>query len=179
MFLLGRSIAVALSFLMRTRLRHFLLALSLVSGAALAEGKSYMALVGELLGSVETPRIVRDVCATRSPATADTNAHLYEDWKARHKELLDAIDEQIARATVRLKKQGANDGEPSMQEMVMAIQGVLEGQLDGMSKSQVQEICGRYPDLIKKKDAEASTSIQNLLEVVANADKVLSERERT
>jgi hypothetical protein len=163
------------------RITHcvFVLTLSLLCGAALAAGKSYMALVGELFGAVETPRIVLDVCASRSPATADSNARLYAGWRERHRALLDAIDEQISRANVRLKKQAAAGSEHSLQDAVTAIRGVLEHQVDGMSEPEVREFCGRYPDLIKKKDAEASTSIQELLNVVAHADEVLSEREKT
>jgi hypothetical protein len=159
--------------------RSVLLVLVLGSSVAVSAGQSYMTLVGELMGAVESPRAVRDFCTMRSPATAAKNARLYADWKERHKALLDSIDEQIAHANVRLKKQGAPGGDNPAEFMLMSVRSVLEERLDGMSKSQVKDFCGNYSAMIKSKDEEASTSIPRLLEVVTHADKVLAERERT
>jgi hypothetical protein len=164
---------------MHITLRNILLVVVLGSGAALAAEKSYMALVGELAGFVESPRLVRDYCAARSPATASANARLYDDWKARHKALLDAIEEQIGRANLRLKRQGAPGGDNPIAAMLATAPGLVEEQLAGMTTSQLKTYCGSYASLIKTKDAEASTSIPRLLEVVANADQVMSARERT
>jgi hypothetical protein len=127
---------------------------------------------------VEGARMVRDVCAVTSPSTAAKNARLYDGWQSRHKALLDAAAEQIARANVRLKKQGA-PGENPVEFMVVSGRRLLEEHLAGMTPSQVQEYCGAYADLIAFKDREATDSLRKLLEIVTNADQALSEREKT
>ena len=155
-----------------------LLIFALGSAAVLADGRSYMALAGELMGMVEGAGMVRDACAARSPSTEAANARLYENWKRRHKAVLDAAREQLAHANERLKRQGA-PGEDPIEGMLAAGRSLLEEHLDGMTPSQLREYCGAYSALIEFKDREASTSLPKLLEIVADADKVLTERERT
>jgi hypothetical protein len=149
------------------------------SGAVFAAGKSYMTLVGELMGAVESPRLIRDSCATHFPSSANDNARLYDAWKSRHKALLDSVAEQVRRANVRLKKQGAPGGDEPARAMVEALGRALEQSLSEMTPDQIAQFCGQYPKLIEKKDAEATSSIPKLLSVVEYADKELTSRERT
>ena len=163
---------------MNTYTRKMVLLAALGSGAAFAGGKSYMTLVGELMGAVESPRLIRDSCAAHVPSSANENSRLYDAWKLRHKDLLDAVAEQVLRANARLKKQGAPGGDEPARAMVDALGDALEQSISEMTPGQVTQFCGQYPKLIEKKDVEATTSIPKLLAVVEDADKDLTSRER-
>jgi hypothetical protein len=162
-----------------THIRTLLLLMLIGSEATRAAGESYLTLVGELLGAVESPRLIRDACATRFPSTAKENSQLYDAWKSRHKALLDSIAEQVRRANVRLKKQGAPGGDEPSRAMVEALGQGLEQSISEMTPDQIARFCGRYPKLIETKDVEARTSIPKLLSIVENADKELALREGT
>ena len=155
------------------------LVLALVPAFALAEGKSYMTLVGELLGAVETPRMIRDYCAKRAPGTDVEFARLYEAWAMSHKELLGAVAEQLSRANVRLKKQGAPGGERPIDFIRNFVARQLEQVLGDMTPADLAKFCSAYPQYIEKKDKDAETSIRELLSVVEYADQKLTEREQT
>jgi hypothetical protein len=161
---------------MRVTLCRVLLVLTLASGTAIAAERSYMSLIGELIGMVEGARMVRDVCAVRSPSTAAANSRLLDSWKTRHKPVLDAAASQISSANDRMKKQGA-PGENPVKDMLTAGQGLLEKHLAGMTPAQVREYCGAYPDLIDLKDREATTSIPEILKLLSDADRAPTERE--
>jgi hypothetical protein len=163
---------------MRSPLRQLVL-LVLCSGAALAEGQSYMSLVGELLGAVETPRMFRDGCAMRVPATAAERAQLYDEWRVRHKALLDAADEQVARANERLKKQAAPETVDPVSKMKEAASRMFDEHLDKMTSQDLKEYCGSYAAYLKYKDDEFKNSVPQLLKVVTEADRALTEREKT
>jgi hypothetical protein len=90
-----------------------------------------------------------------------------------------AVAEQLARANVRLKKQGAPGGDRPIDFMRQMATQQLEQALGGMTPADVVQYCGGYPQLIEKKDNEAETSIRQLLSVVEYADQKLTERERT
>jgi hypothetical protein len=155
------------------------LVLALAPAFALAEGKSYMTLVGELMGAAETPRMIRDICANRAPGTAVEYARLYEGWAMRHKDLLGAVAEQLSRANVRLKKQGAPGGQRPIDFMRNFVAQQLEQALDDTTPADVVKFCSGYSQYIEEKDKEAETSIRELLSVVEYADQKLTERERT
>jgi hypothetical protein len=152
-----------------------------VSGltATSAAGKSYMTLVGELIGAVEGPRLTRDSCANHVPSSAHENSRLYEAWKMRHKDLLDAVAEQVARANVRLKKQGAPSGDEPTKLMIEAVSQRIEQTMSAVTPDQAAEFCGRYSEYLERKDAEATTSMKELLSLVEYADRELTSRERT
>ncbi len=145
----------------------------------IAAGQPYMSLVGELLGAVESPRMVRDFCAAKSPATVRENAQAFEAWHTRHTDLLSAVELQVERANQRLKRQGAPGGERPIAALYDLANRQIATVLGGKSAQDIASFCRAYPTWMKTKDNEAATSIPKLLDVVTHADKVLSERERT
>jgi len=138
-----------------------------------------MTLVGELMGAAESPQMIRDFCAKRTPGTTAEYSRLYEGWATRHKDLLRAVAEQLARANVRLKKQGAPGGDRPIDLMRQMANQRLEQAFGGMTSADIAQYCSGYPQLIEKKDSEAETSIRELLSVVEYADQKFTERERT
>ena len=164
---------------MTTHVRTTLLLAVTGLTAASAAGKSYMTLVGELVGAVEGPRLTRDACAVHAPSSANENSRLYEAWKMRHKALLDAVAEQVAHANVRLKKQGALGGDEPTKAMVEAASQRIEQTLSAVTPNQAAEFCSHYSEYLERKDSEATTSITELLSLVEYADKELTSRERT
>jgi hypothetical protein len=164
---------------MTTRVRTMLLLAVTGLTAASAAGKSYMTLVGELIGAVEGPRLTRDSCAVHVPSTADENARLYEVWRMRHKDLLDAVAEQVARANVRLKKQGAPGGDETIKGLIETASQRIEQTMSAVTPDQAAEFCGHYSEYLERKDSEATTSMKDLLSLVEHVDKELTLRERT
>jgi len=164
---------------MNTPIRMACLVLALAPAFAVAAEKSYMTLVGDLLAATESPRMIREYCAKRAPVTDALNTRMYEIWAMRHKDLLGAVAEQLARANVRLKNQGAPGGDRPIDSMRKIASERLEQALLGTTQAEVERYCGGYPQLIEKKDKEAETSIRQLLSVVEYADRMLTEQERT
>lgn len=164
---------------MNTPIRMACLVLALASAFVLAEGKSYMTLIGELMAATESPRMIREYCAKRAPVYDALYTRMYEIWSMRHKDLLAAVAEQLARANVRLKNQGAPGGDRPIDSMRQIASERLEQHLGGMTQAEVAQYCSGYPQLIEKKDKDAETSIRQLLSVVEFADKKLTEQERT
>jgi len=159
--------------------RHIVL-LSLLSVAQPAQpsGSSYMDLVGQLFGSVESPRLIRDFCAARSPGTASENARLYDEWRSRHLELLEAVAIQVAHAEVRLTQQNPPVEAKSFDQIRSNMAAQLDASMKERSPEWIVQFCRTYPRFMEKKDEEARTSIQQLLSTVEQADKELASRSK-
>ena len=71
---------------------------ALSAQAAVAQGESYMALVGELVGAVESPRVVMETCVARKSGRRGDLQPAFEAWRARHAALLTQVDAHLARA---------------------------------------------------------------------------------
>ena len=164
---------------MNPRRRHAPFAFLIAAQLALASGKSYMDLVGELFGSVESPSLIRDFCATRSPGTASENARLYDEWRSRHLDLLEAVAIQVAHADVRLAHQNPPADAESFAQIRSNMKAKIEESMRQKSPEWIVQFCSTYPKFIEKKDEEAKTSISQLLSIVEKADKDLVSREQT
>jgi hypothetical protein len=145
-------------------LKRFTVFFSLFATAqvAVGSGKHYLTLVGELFGAVESPRLIRDFCEVASPSTAKANARLYEEWRSRHKDLLDAVAVQVAHADARLKKQSPPADAESFDQMRSNMKNNLEEILRPQTSEEMMAFCKMYPQFLEKKDAEAATSIREL-----------------
>jgi hypothetical protein len=144
-----------------------------------AAGQSYMSLVGELVGSVESLRMLRDICASSTPETATQNAKAYEAWAKRHADLLASVQIQRSRADVRLAKQAAaNPGAPKSTEDVVAIlRERLATQLSLSSPEVRKATCSKYPEFVLSSEKARTDEILSLLKTVTHADEVLTQRE--
>ncbi len=155
------------------------LVLCFLAQLSLASGKSYMDLVGQLFGFVESPKLIRDFCATRSPETASQNARLYDEWRSRNSKLIDAVAIQVAHADIRLARQNPPADAKSFEQIRGNMKAKLEETLQQNTPEWIDKVCAVYPKLIEKKDEEAGTSIQQLLSPVEAADKELASRAKT
>ena len=161
-------------------LRRHMVLFSLLSVVQPAQpsGSSYMDLVGQLFGSVESPRLIRDFCAARSPGTASENARLYDDWRSRHLELLEAVAIQVAHAEVRLAQQDPPADAKSFDQIRSNMAAQLAARMKEKSPEWIVQFCSTYPRFIEKKDEETRTAIQQLLSTVEHADKELTSRSK-
>jgi hypothetical protein len=144
-----------------------------------AAGQSYMSLVGELVGAVESPRVLRDICARSVPETAAQNARAYEAWAKRNDEILVAVQAQRSRADVRLARQTASQpGTPkSTEEFLALLQEQLVTQLRQAGPKAAKNMCSKYPELISSSEEARAIEIRSLLKSVTHADEVLTQRE--
>jgi hypothetical protein len=126
-----------------------------------------MMLAGDLAGAVEGPRVIQDVCVSRFPKRRMEFESAYAAWRARHGDLLKAVDEQIGRANAQLEKQGA----PAGTSVVTTIDAILHRQFDTLDTGKARKLCDSYPQILKSKDEEMATSVPALLDAVRNADK--------
>jgi hypothetical protein len=146
---------------------------------ALADEKSYIDLVGGLFGSVESPRVIRDFCATHSPGNAAENAKLYDDWRLQHIELLDAVAAQVARADALLKNHKPPSDVESFDQIRINMRNRLEEEMKQKSPDWIVQFCSAYPRLIEAKHEAANTSIPQRLSIIEAAGKELVSREQT
>ena len=150
--------------------RAFSFPLCLLLGTAWAAepgGKSYMMLAGDLAGAVEGPRVIQDVCVSRFPKRRAEFEDAYTAWRGRHVDLLKAVDEQIGRANARLVQQGA----PAGASVVATIDAILHRQFDTLDAARARKLCDSYPQILKSKDEEMTSSVPALLDAVGNAEK--------
>lgn len=145
-----------------------------------AAGQSYVSLVGELVGKVESLRMLRDHCSNAAPQTTDANKRAYGAWAQRNADLLALVRTQRERADQRLAKQAAADpsAPKSMAEIVVLLEQRLSVQLRGANVDAQQSLCAKYPELISSSEKTRSEEIAALLNTVTHADEVLSGREK-
>jgi len=136
------------------------------AATAAEQPKSYMMLVGDLVGAVEGPRVVQDVCVSRFPKRRAEFVDAYTAWRTRHADLLKAVDEQVVRANARLKSQGA----PPEASVVTTVDGILHRQFDNLDGAKARKLCDSYPQILKSKDEEMTSTVPALLAAVAGAD---------
>jgi hypothetical protein len=149
--------------------RAFSFSLCLLLGTAWAAepgGKSYMMLVGDLVGAVEGPRVVQQVCVSRFPKRRMEFEGAYLAWRDRHGDLLKAVEERIGQANARLAQQGA----PAGTSVVTTIDGILRRQFDTLDAAKARKLCDSYPQILKSKDEEMTSSVPALLEEVSKAE---------
>jgi hypothetical protein len=91
----------------------------------------------------------------------------YAGWRTRHDDLLKAVDEQIGRANARLVKQGA----PTGASVVTTIDAILHRQFDTLDAGKAKKLCDSYPQILKSKDEEMTSSVPALLQAVTSAEK--------
>ena len=94
---------------------------ALSAQAAVAQGESYMALVGELVGAVESPRVVMETCVARKSGRRGDLQPAFEAWRARHAALLTQVDAHLARADARLRAENPDSGARSVADAMNRI----------------------------------------------------------
>lgn len=153
-------------------------ALWMVEGGA--AGQSYMSLVGELVGKVESLRLLRDHCSSVFPQTMDANKRVYEAWAERNAELLALVRAQREHVDRRLAKQAAADpsAPKSTAEIVVLLEQRLSAQLRGAGLAAQQSFCAKYPDMVVASEKARNEEITALLKTVGHADEILSAREK-
>jgi hypothetical protein len=135
--------------------------------SAQGQGKSYMILVGDLVGAVEGPRVVQDVCVARFPKRHAEFEGAYAEWRTRHADMLQAIDVQVVRANARLRSQGA----PPDASVVTTVDAILHRQFDPLDAGKAKKLCDSYPQILKTKDEEMTSSVPALLDAVTKAEQ--------
>lgn len=153
------------------------LSLLVAAQVAVASGESYEQLVGKLHGDVESPRLIRDFCATRSPDTAAANAKLYDEWRSRHSQLLADVDVQLDHAGKRVFHKSPPSDPQSYDEIRENMKAKLEETFKDKPSEWIVKFCSAYPKYMEKKDEEARTSLRQQLSKIEEADKELKSRE--
>jgi hypothetical protein len=128
--------------------------------------------VGDLVGAVEGPRVVQDVCVSRFPKKRAEFESAYSEWRARHADMLKSVDEQVVRANARLVSQGAAPGTT----VVSSVDAILHRRFDPLDASGARKLCDSYPQILKSADGEMTSTIPALLEAVASADQQMSNK---
>jgi hypothetical protein len=132
-----------------------------------------MTLVGELVGAVDSPRVVMETCVARKAGRRDQFQPAYEAWRARHAALFTAVDEQLSRADARLRRDNPDAGASSV---AAAMTRILQRRYDALDASGLRQLCGRYAEMLRAKDVEMEGAIPALLQRVADADRALAPR---
>lgn len=141
---------------------------ALSTGAAVAQGESYMALVGELVGAVESPRVVMETCVARKSGRRGELQPAFEAWRARHGTLLGQVDAQLARADARLRADNPDSGARSVAD---AMNRILQRRYESLDAAALRQLCGRYPEMLRAKDLEMQAEVPALLKRVVEAER--------
>ena len=141
---------------------------------ALAQQPPYMTLVGELVGAVDSPRVVMETCVTRKAGRREQLKSAYDGWRARHAPLLAQVDEQLSHADARLRRDNPAAGAGSVSE---AMTRILQRRYDALDAAGLRQLCGRYDEMLRAKDVEMDAAIPELLKRVSDADRALAARE--
>lgn len=158
----------------RVAVQALSVALALMTFDCVAEGKSYFMLVGELVGIVDTPRHLRDACASRLPETRQHVHVAYAAWRDRHSALLARVDNQISRADARARRQGSSFTPTSFGE---AGAQRMHEQMRGVDLEQARFICSQYETLLQEKEEAMAGTVPTRLAAIEAADQQLSRRE--
>jgi hypothetical protein len=139
-----------------------------------AEGKSYITLVSELVGIVETPRHLRDACSRRLPGEKAQFQSAYQRWRARHAELFARIDAQVARATARAKREGSTW---TLADFGEAGSELMHERLRAVTLEEARRVCAQYDGFLEDEDAAMESTVPKRLAVIEEADRELASRE--
>jgi hypothetical protein len=145
-----------------------------VAAPALAQQPPYMTLVGELVGAIDSPRVVMETCVTRKAGRREALKASYDAWRARHAPLLAQVDEQLSHADARLRRDNPAAGTGSVAE---AMTRILQRRYDALDAAGLRQLCGRYDEMLRAKDVEMEATIPELLKRVSDADRALAGRE--
>lgn len=147
---------------------------ALLAPMARAQQPPYMTLVGELAGAIESPRVVMQTCLARKSGRRGDYQQAYEAWRGRHAALLAQAEEQFVRADARLKRD--NPG-AAADTVTGAMSRILQRRYESLDATQLRQLCERYPEMLRAKDAEMQGSVPELLRRVGDADRALAARE--
>ena len=149
---------------------------SIFAGApALAQQPPYMTLVGELVGAVDSPRVVMETCVARKVGRREQFQVAYDAWRARHAGVLAQVDEQLSHADARLRRDNPAAGTGSVAE---AMTRILQRRYEALDAAGLRQLCGRYAEMLRAKDVEMDGAIPQLLKRVADADRALAASEQ-
>ena len=146
------------------------IALPATAGAqavSLVQGQPYMAMVGELVGAIESPRVVMETCVAGRAGRRAEYQRAYEAWRTRHASVLAQVEAQLARADERLQRDNPESGARSVAD---AMNRILQRRYESLDPGPLRQLCDRYPDMLRAKDVEMETSVPELLRRVAAAD---------
>ncbi|MCU0759658.1 MAG: hypothetical protein MUF07_10770 [Steroidobacteraceae bacterium] len=139
-----------------------------------AEDVPYMTLAGELAGAVESPRVVLEACVARKAGRRGDYQAAYEAWRARHATLLTQVDAQLARADARLRRDNPAAGASSVAD---AMTRILQRRYESLDAAALRQLCSRYPEMLRAKDAEMTDAVPRLLQRVADAERAAAAKQ--
>lgn len=146
--------------------------------AALAAdtGKPYLALVGDLVGAVKSPEIMKEQCGEKFRGSRKDNDKLFKEWSTRHAKTLAAVDVQIERANDRLRRQAGSAKLPPS-PATSVTRAHLDRVFGAMTDDDAREYCAQFPKVLEQKDREFDGEIARLLADVEAADREQTARE--
>lgn len=148
--------------------------LGLSAAGASAEGKSYVALVGELIGIVEKPRYALVACARRFPEKQAEMEAAYEAWRVRHASVLSRYELQMERASARIAREAPKE---TLQKFQAAAYSVVDASLGARNGERARSYCDNYGALLNEKDSAMTDTVPKRLTVIENSDAELTRRE--
>lgn len=142
--------------------------LLLAAAHAAAADTAYMTQVSELLGIVEAPLYLRDACSRRVPEMRPALQASHAAWRARHAELLAAIEAQLRRADAHVVRQGARF---TLADLRRAGAQAMDHRFDRLGHAEAREVCAGYDDFLREQDATMQGTVpQRLATLQATAD---------
>lgn len=146
---------------------RFIGILLLVLPHAAAAEREYMDAIGKLLGLSQSPNVIREYCANRSPNTATQFRGLYEAWLERNGKTMERVNETLQRADEYMRRRNSSVGPHSIAESLGSVVSQVRKRLDQKTSEESTSFCTGFPAFLKHKDVEFATEIPRLIELIA------------
>ena len=134
---------------------------------ATAGEREYMDAVGKLLGLSQSPNVIREYCANRSPNAATQLRGLYEAWLERNGKTMERVNETLQRADEYMRRCESFAGSHSIAESLGSVTSQVRKRLDQKTTEESTSFCTAFPAFLKHKDVEFATEIPRLIELIA------------
>ncbi|MFT3905727.1 MAG: hypothetical protein QM718_05435 [Steroidobacteraceae bacterium] len=127
---------------------------------------TYAARVSELLGAVESPRLIHDYCVAKQSASSKDVETQYAAWRKQNRALLTGIDQEIA---LGRKLPAPDSASPTVAFVAEMVDTTFTEKLRQYSAEQGAQICATYGSFLKSKNLEMQNSVPALLKAATEA----------
>ena len=122
-----------------------------------------------LFGTIETPRMLRDMCVAHSPDTADAMSVAYASWEVRRGSLIDSAKALLEARREQLSPllNKTTEGQISDLDGVTAfLEREMQRNAEARGDEYMDQVCSTYPQFLESIDHGFAERLQGQVEVL-------------
>jgi hypothetical protein len=108
-----------------------------------------------LVGNMEMPRIMKDICTAKAPASADENSSTYSSWAERHAEALATATKLLAQYEAKLSPllSAFSEGNiAGIQGISTFAEGIVRQTAQSQGDAYMADVCSTFPAFLANLD---------------------------